>query len=124
MSGGFWNYQNDSAARAIFGWSIDVDYGDDGFKQSKKARRINPMDDKMISELVWDVFCLLHSYDWYIEGDTDKETYLEDLKRFKNKWLKVSQEERFQREIDKVLVEARAELLRTFCGVEDEDDCC
>lgn len=119
MSGGLWNYENDHAARAIFGWNMDVDYGDDGFSQSKYARRNNPLGDKMISELVWDVFCLLHSYDWYIEGDTSKETYLEDLKRFKNKWLKVSEKELLQREIDKTLVEARRDLMLSF-GLEEE----
>ena len=98
---------------------MDVDYGDEGFSQSKYARRNNPLGDKMISELVWDVFCLLHSYDWYMEGDTSKETYLEDLKRFKNKWLKVSEKELVQREIDKTLVEARRDLMLSF-GLEDE----
>ena len=119
MSGGLWNYENDQAARAIFGWNMDADYGNDGFSQSKYARRNNPLGDKMISELVWDVYCLLHSYDWYMEGDTSKETYLNDLKYFKNKWLKVSEKELFQRELDKTLVETRRDLMLSF-GLEEE----
>lgn len=118
MSGGHWNYDNDSAARAIFGWNMDVDYGEEGFAQSKYARRNNPLGDKMISELVWDVFCLLHSYDWYMSGDTCEETYLEDLKRFKKKWLGVPLEELVCREIDKALAEAKEDLTKTFFAVE------
>ena len=119
MSGGYWNYENDRAARTIFGWNMDVDYGEDGFKQSKNARRKNPLGDKMVSELVWDVFCLLHSYDWYIEGDTCKETYMDDLKRFKTKWLGVPLEEMWLREIDKALTEAKEDLIKTFFMVEE-----
>ena len=121
MSGGFWNYQNDQAARAIFGWNMDVYYGEDGFSQSKYARRNNPLGDKMVSELVWEVFCLLHSYDWYASGDTGKETYLEDMKRFKTKWLGVPLEEMVFREIEKALAEAKEDLLRTFFMVEYEE---
>ena len=114
MSGGYWNYENDRAARAIFGLDMNVDYGKVGFKQSKNARRENPLGDKMVSELVWDVFCLLHSYDWYMEGDTGEETYMEDLKRFKTKWLGVPLEEMVFREIDKALTEAKEDLIKIF----------
>ena len=118
MSGGYWNYENDQAARAIFGWSMDVEYGEDGFRQSKYARKRNPLGDKMLSELCWDMFCILHSYDWYIEGDTGEETYQEDVKRFKEKWLKVSEEDLVRREIEKALAEAREDLYQVF-GVEE-----
>jgi hypothetical protein len=120
MSGGYWDYKNDQAARAIFGWNMDCDYGHDGFSQGKYARMNNPLGDRMISELVWDVFCLLHSYDWYIEGDTSKKAYMEDLKYFKNKWLNLTPNELIQREIDKTLVQARAELMCSLLDVEDE----
>lgn len=120
MSGGHWNYENDQAARAIFGWNMDVGYGNAGFSQSKYARRNNPLGDKMISELVWDVFCLLHSYDWYESGDICEDTYKHDLKYFKNKWLKVTPNELIQREIDKTLVQARVELMQSLMNLEDE----
>lgn len=116
MSGGHWNYQNDSAARAIFGWNMDVDYGEEGFSQGKYARRNNPLDDKMLSEMCWDMFCLLHSYDWYASGDTGKDDYLADLKYFREKWLNVPAEELVHREIDKALSEAREDLLQIFGG--------
>jgi len=121
MSGGFWDYQNDAAAREIFGWHLNVDYGEDGFMQSKNARRKNPLGDKMISELVWDVFCLLHSYDWYMSGDICEETYLADAKRFKTKWLGVPLEQLVYGEIEKTLAEAKEDLIKTFFMVEVSD---
>lgn len=119
MSGGLWNYENDSTAREIFGWNMSVDYGNKGFSQSILARKRNPLEDKIISELVWDVFCLLHSFDWYSCGDTGEDTYKKDLKYFKNKWLKVTPNELVQREIDRTLVQARAELMCSLLDVED-----
>lgn len=88
MSGGHFNYDNDRACNEIFGWGVSADYGTRGFEQSKIARKLNPLEDLVISEIVFDVFCLLHSYDWYCSGDTCEETYREDVKRFKKKWLK------------------------------------
>lgn len=116
MSGGHWDYNNDYAARAIFGWDMAVDYGKKGFAQSKYARRNNPLGDKMISEMVWDMFCLLHSYDWHVSGDTREETYLEDLKRFKDKWLNPPADELVRREIEKALTEAKEDLIQIFGG--------
>lgn len=119
MSGGLWDYRNDDLAREIFTWSMSPNYGNKGFSQANAARARNPLEDKMISELVWDVLCLLHSFDWYKCGDTCEDTYKKDLKYFKNKWLKVTPNELLLREIDKTLVEARVSLKQSF-ELEDE----
>lgn len=87
MSGGQWNYVNDHLANDMFDW-MSPDYGKSGFEQAAKARRINPMQDRLISELVWDVLCLIHSCDYYLSCDTSEETYKADVKYFKDKWLK------------------------------------
>ena len=76
--------------------------------------KLNPLEDKELSELVYDVFCLLHSYDWYISGDTGEEDYRNDVKYFKDKWLKRSSNYRVKDEIDKTLAEAKEELLNMF----------
>lgn len=120
MSGGHWEYRNDYLADDIFGWSISPDYGEDGFKKARKARSINPLEDKQLSEMLWDMLCLLHSYDWYASGDTCEETYRKDVAYFKKKWLKASAEEQTRREIDETIEEARKELYRTF-GIEDSN---
>lgn len=118
MSGGRFNYSNDSACSDIFGWDINCNYGERGFSQSNKARRLDPLEDKVMSELVFDVFCVLHSYDWYASGDTGEETYRADVKRFKEKWLKPMRGERAKEIVDDELNAIREELYRAF-GVED-----
>lgn len=113
MSGG----RFDNAAREIFGWSVDVDYGlGEGAYETyvKRARRLDPMEDKQLSELVYDVFCLLHSLDWYKSGDTGEDTYLADVAYFKNKWLKGRRKALEREEIDKQIEELREDLYRSL----------
>lgn len=119
MSGGHWTYSNDTAARDIFGWAIDVNYGEKGFKQAAIARKINPLEDKQLSELCWDLFCVLHSYDWYKSGDCCEETYRKDVEYFKNKWLKTSRKALERCEVDKAIEEAKEEVYRSL-GIERE----
>ncbi len=118
MSGGRWNYQNDNLAYELFHWMCP-DYGEAGFSQSMSARKINPMEDKQISELCWDMLCLIHSCDWYKSGDICEDTYEKDIKYFKNKWLKPTSQELAKREIDKSLSEAKEEIYKSL-GVEDD----
>lgn len=98
MSGGHFNYSNDNAAREIFGYDATISYGLERLKdESVQAANDNPLEDHEISELVYDVFCLLHSFDWYKEGDTDYETYQKDVAFFKDKWLRSDPSERMDR---------------------------
>ena len=120
MSGGHFNYANDSLCHEIFGYNIDANYGEKGFANSPTARKTNPLEDAELSELVFDVFCLLHSYDWYASGDTGPEDYFTDVKRFKQKWLKATGIQRCKRQIDLQLAECRSELYRIF-GIEENE---
>lgn len=98
MSGGYFNYSNDNAARDIFGYGPVISYGLEGLQgEAKLVANDNPLEDHEISELVYDVFCLLHSFDWYKESDTDYETYEKDVAFFKNKWLRGDSSERMDR---------------------------
>ena len=63
MSGGYFEYADRRAKDEIFGYSGDKPKG-------------NVFEDREITELVWDVFNLIHDFDWYQSGDTCKETYL------------------------------------------------
>lgn len=121
MSGGHFDYLNDQAANRIFGWGLYADYGPEGFQQAKSARRMNPLEDKQLSELCWDMFCLLHSYDWYASGDTGQEDYLEDVKYFKEKWLKPSNKQLVLREIEAALTETREDLCRSLLNTVPSD---
>lgn len=98
MSGGYFDYSNDDAAQKIFDYGITISYGLEELKdESKQAAKDNPLEDHEISELVYDVFCLLHSFDWYKEGDTGYETYQKDVAFFKDKWLRGDSSERMDR---------------------------
>ena len=114
MSGGHFNYQNDRLCEEIYGYDIYPNYGKRGFSQSAKARRINPLKDFLISELVFDVFCLLHSFDWYESGDTCEETYREDVERFKDKWLATQPGARVKEIVDDEIIRLREELYTAF----------
>ena len=98
MSGGYFSYSNDNAAREIFGYGTTISYGLEKLKdESIQAANDNPLEDHEISELVYDVFCLLHSFDWYKESDTDYESYKKDVAFFKDKWLRGDSSERMDR---------------------------
>lgn len=120
MSGGHFNYINDTACHEIFGWSVSADYGEHE-AESKIARRLDPLEDAIISELVFDVFCILHSYDWYACADTCEDTYREDVRRFKDKWLKPMRGKRAKEIVDDELNAVREKLYRAFSVKEDEE---
>lgn len=123
MSGGHWDYQNDRACHEIFGWGCDAMYGmgKGNYQDNVKwARKVNPLENKMLSEMLYDMFCLMHSYDWHISGDTYEETYLKDVEYFKYKWVKPSAKIKVKEEIDKVVEETKAELYKTL-GVHRDD---
>lgn len=113
MSGGHWNYQNDQLCNDIYDYNVSPTYGEHD-EESRKARRLNPMEDRVISELVYDVFCLLHSYDWYASGDTCQLTYLADVQAFKEKWLKLMSKERAKAIVDDEIEALKAELYQAL----------
>lgn len=113
MSGGAFNYTNDRACQEIFSW-MSPDYGEYGFSKAKDARKLNPFEDRQLSELCWDMFCLLHSLDWYKSGDTGEDTYFKDVRYFKDKWIVKGGEAIQKEEIDKSIEELREELYATL----------
>lgn len=115
MSGGHFDYKNDDAGKEIFGWYLDINYGLDRRQEdAKKAAKMNPLEDREISELAYDLFCLLHSFDWYKSGDTGIDDYREDLAFFKKKWLERSGQERVhflvERAIDRIKKQSDEEI--------------
>ena len=105
MSGGRFNYLDSQLKSEIFGWA-------------DKPR--NVFEDKEISQLIWDVFELIHAYDWYDSGDTSEQGYLEEKKKFKDKWLR-EDSDRCKTIVDEALAEVKAELYKTF-GLYDVEE--
>ena len=118
MSGGRWNYNQCGLGYEMFhGCDVSYGLGDGDYSRSvKQARRENPMQDKQISELVFDVLCLVYSADWYLSGDTGEDTYRKDVRFFKKKWFGTNVDER---EIRKSIEEVKEDLFVSF-GVKEE----
>ena len=127
MSGGRWNYNQCNLGYDMFpGCDVCYGLGDDekskyrNYTESVKlARKLNPMEDRQLSELVFDVLCLIYSADWYKSGDTCEDIYREDVKFFKEKWLKVNPDT-VKDEIRKSVQELKEELYVTF-GIQEKD---
>ena len=107
MSGGRFDYIDSRCKSEIFGW-------DDKFR--------NVFEDREISELIFDVFDLIHAYDWYDSGDTSEGTWLTAKDVFKKKWLK-RDDERVKRVIDNAIDEVREELYKTYGVLQIEREC-
>ena len=108
MSGGHFDYVDSRLKDEIFGW---------------RNAPYNALEDREISELVWDVLELLHDFDWYKSGDTCKEDYLKAKDAFKKKWFGGNRGLRIRRIVDDALQETKAELHETF-GIKDGDGEC
>ena len=106
MSGGLWGYTDDRAKSEVFEYA---------------GKPWNALGDREISELVWDVFELLHAFDWYRSGDTCEETYLEKKAAFKKKWFGGNRGLRIRRYVDEAMEETKDELYKTF-GLENIKD--
>lgn len=114
MSGGHWNYKNDDVCYELFNWDVSPTYGIESKEQkryAKTAREIDPMEDIELSDLIYDVFCLIHSADWYKSGDNSEETYRNDVEAFKQKWFKNKRSDRLKEYVDAAVEELRDKLM-------------
>lgn len=91
MSGGSHNYLYSNLAMTLDIPSGSYNIGEGKYHRYKEdvktARAVNPMQDRELSELMYDVSCLLHSLEWWQSGDISDDTYFEDVKKFKKKWF-------------------------------------
>ena len=100
MSGGRFNYQDMTLRDEIFGYA-------------SRDEIHNVFEDREITELIYDVFDLIHAYDWYASGDTSKVTYLEAKAEFKKKWLD-NRGVRVKRIVDDAIESVKKELYETY----------
>ena len=112
MSGGHFDYKNDSLCSELFGWDVYAQYGI-GTKPNYRgsiaqARKRNPMQDRLLSELVYDVLCLISSLDYWQSADISETQYRADAMAFKKKWLKAPAESIVNREIERTVDELHA----------------
>lgn len=123
MSGGRFNYTDSTLCSEMFDEYADYDL--EGLKDLKDARkrvrRRNRFEDVEISELIFDVFCLIHSYDWYASGDTGEDTYRKDVEYFKRKWFGKTARQRAEK-VAKDAIEEFSEDIKKIFGVTDADN--
>ncbi|MCQ2543605.1 MAG: hypothetical protein MJ126_05540 [Lachnospiraceae bacterium] len=87
MSGGSLDYLAFRMNDALFD-EANVHYSNVGNpKENMYARSDNPFEDKDISELIFDVACVIHALEWYKSGDISEETYREILAKFKKSYI-------------------------------------
>ena len=98
MSGGHFNYKDNSLKYEMFGW---------------EDRPSNVLEDRELSELTWDLLEVIHEYDWYKSGDTCKKTYLKAKDKFKKKWLS-NRGINVRRIVDEAVNDLKVELYETF----------
>ena len=99
MGGGYFDYQDKNLKNDMF-----------GFDHEHK----NPLEDREISNLIFDVLTLLNVFDYYKSGDTGEENYIKSKTEFKKKWLhnKNYQKEVLEQIINDTLQDTKDELLK------------
>jgi len=110
MSGGRFDYKQYILSEEVYDYHMSLTYGQDGFKQAKRAAKLNPFEDVEMSEMFWDMLVVLHSLDWYLSGDTSEPTYRDDVEYFKKKWLGKDVNQRIEHMIDNALESAREDI--------------
>ena len=99
MSGGYFNYLDERLKDEIFSYS---------------DKSFNVFEDLEISELVWDILELIHTFDRYKCCDISRETYLKKKSEFKKKWFGTKRGLRIRQVVDESIEELRHELYETF----------
>ena len=118
MSGGTWNYMNNNLGYEIFGWGISFDnpIGSEKYQKClRSAVRQNPLHDLEMSELFFDIFTLMHVYDYTFAGDYGEDDLQQEVTVFKDKWFKTSRKEQAKAVIDLSLDILREDLYACFC---------
>lgn len=121
MSGGYFCGHADRLAEELFDYAGYPHYGEQGFSRAPLARQLNPLEDKTISELTWDLLCVLHAFDYYKSGDIGEDRYREDVDYFKSKWCKPYSKKRTKEIVDAEVAALRAELYRDL-GLEETNE--
>ena len=126
MSGGYWNYSDSTLASEVFNYYLRFDNGLRGEKHDKELKsaiRINPLKDPEISGILFDIFCLLHSYDLAESGDASMDNYHKDVAAFKDRWLNKSRPEQIRETIDICMDNLKEDLYQAFLSHEQSGYC-
>ena len=71
---------------------------------------VGQMEDEELDDLMRDVAKLAHDLEWYLSCDTDRESYMETVQKFKEKWFSGNRNDRLKGYIDADLERTRRRL--------------
>lgn len=74
----------------------------------------NPLEDREISMLTYDLLNLIRVFEEYKEGDWEEHRYTDAKAEFKKKWFTGQRRDRTRKIIDEALEECREELYKTY----------
>lgn len=117
MSGGHFDYFHDKITQQIFDWNIDVndDMGSkDQVRAANIARQMNPLNDVELSEMLYDLACVMKAHDWYISCDTGPESYDEAKQYFKEKWFGKTQKQRINAQVERAALQLKRDIKNMF----------
>lgn len=94
MSGGSYNYTC---------WRVEEEY-------------VGRMYDAEMDDMMKDLSDVLHDLEWWQSYDISEEDYRKTLRRFKEKWLGGSRDDRLKEIVEKKCSALKAELLEVIGG--------
>lgn len=113
MSGGQFDYFHDKITQQVYDWEVDAN-DDLGSKaqvwSANKARKMDPLNDVELSEMLYDLACVMKAHDWFRSGDTGPEDYDEAKQYFKNKWFGKTQKQRIDDQVEKAAIQLKREV--------------
>ena len=116
MSGGSLNYLSSNISDSLFSSRVEGYYKKICDNDNARiARKLNPMHDRELSELMADVMCLLHALEWYDSCDIGEESYKKYINMIKKKWMPKSHEAKansYAEDLKALYKELDAELRR------------
>ena len=117
MSGGHFDYFHDKITQQIFDWNVDAYYNLGSEEQCRGAviaRRMDLLNDVELSEMLYDLTCVLKAHDWWRSGDCGAECYNEAKQYFKEKWFGKTQRQRIEAQVDKAVRQFRRDVNDIF----------
>lgn len=106
MSGGRFSYADSTLMNEMF----NVGWGESDEKYTDELG--DPMGDRELSELVFDVLNLIHDRDWFASGDTEEKDYNKSVRKFRKKWFDTPREDRLKSIVERMCEENRKECLK------------
>lgn len=120
MSRGCWDYIDERLCEDIFGYSSGYMNSPPIKPIPTKVREENRLGDAFLSEIAYDVFCMLYACDSYKCGDIGEDTYRKQLKVFKDKWVNHRNSKNINRVLSEYVERFKRDIYDYFGDVKED----